>query len=161
MGEPMEWSESDSLANRFSMLVASNDVGYMFKQFVADIIAGEYDRQETARSIQDFIRSHPVALYSFTTCPFCRRAKDFMDEKNIPYVAIELDALEGNEGNQIRAELGRLTRRTSVPSIFIGAEYIGGCNDGSPGLLPLAQEEGGRKLNAMLENAFPNKSISV
>ena len=75
MGEPMEWSESDSLANRFSMLVASNDIGYKFKQFVADIIAGEYDREETERSIQDFIRSHPVALYSFTTCPFCRRAK--------------------------------------------------------------------------------------
>ena len=75
MGEPMEWCESDSLANRLSMLVASNDFGYMFKQFVADIIAGEYDREETERSIQDFIRSHPVALYSFTTCPFCRRAK--------------------------------------------------------------------------------------
>jgi glutaredoxin 3 len=61
-------------------------------------------------------------MYSFTTCPFCRKAKDYLEEMSIPYVSIELDLLPGNEGNEIRAELGRMTRRTSVPSIFIGGE---------------------------------------
>jgi glutaredoxin 3 len=45
--------------------------------------------------------------------------------------------LPGNEGNEIRAVLGKLTKRTSVPSIFIDGNYIGGCNDGNPGLVPL------------------------
>jgi hypothetical protein len=58
-------------------------------------------------AIQDFISNEPVAMYSFTTCPFCRKAKDFLDEQNIAYKCIELDLLEGNEGNEIRAELGR------------------------------------------------------
>ena len=61
-----------------------------------------------------------------------------MEEHAIPYQSLELDDLPGNRGNEIRAMLGRKTRRTSVPSIFIGGQYIGGCNDG-PGLLPLAE----------------------
>ena len=90
-------------------------------------------------------------MYSFTTCPFCRKAKDYLDRESIPYRAIELDELDGNEGNEIRAELGRMTKRTSVPSIFIGGEYIGGCNDG-PGLLFLANEQPDR-FNELLQKA--------
>lgn len=147
-GEPMEWSESESFANRFSTMVASNSLGYQFKQFVADIVAGnDYDKEAVNARIDSFIAEHPVAMFSFTTCPFCRRAKDLLDEKGIPYKAIELDELEGNVGNEIRASLGRKTGRTSVPSIFIGGNYIGGCNDG-PGLLPL--EKSG-ELDRMLQ----------
>ena len=148
-GEPMEWAEENSIANQFTKLVSSNELGYRFKQGVADLVAGEYDEVATRRSVEDFIGGGGVALYSFTTCPFCRKAKDFLEEQSIPYTAIELDLLPGNEGNEIRAVLGKLTRRTSVPSIFIGGEYIGGCNDG-PGLLPLSREE---RFDAMLEKA--------
>jgi len=148
-GEPMEWAEENSFANQFSEMVSSNDIGYKFKQTVADLVAGEYNREERSESINKFISDNPVAMYSFTTCPFCRKAKDYLDDNNIPYTAIELDELPGNEGNEIRAELGRKTKRTSVPSIFIGAEYVGGCNDG-PGLLPLAREN---KLGGLLEKA--------
>lgn len=152
-GEPMEWAESDSLANKFSELIASNDLGYRFKQGVADIVAGEYDEEGTKQIVERFVSSKPVAMYSFTTCPFCRKAKDYLDEQKIPYTAVELDELPENQGNEIRATLGKLTRRTSVPSIFIGGEYVGGCNDGSPGLFPLAREDGGETLNAKLRKA--------
>mmetsp|Transcript_18797 Transcript_18797/g.28516 ORF Transcript_18797/g.28516 Transcript_18797/m.28516 type:complete len:244 (+) Transcript_18797:88-819(+) len=151
-GEPMEWAEEDSFANKLSDVIQSNDIGYKFKQTVADLVAGEYDRDAREESIRTFIGESPVAMYSFTTCPFCRKAKDYLEEQSIAYESIELDLLPGNEGNEIRAELGRITRRTSVPSIFIGGEYIGGCNDG-PGLLPLARENGGEKLNNLLERA--------
>lgn len=47
-----------------------------------------------------------------------------------------------SEGNPKRAALGRLTGKSSVPSIWIGGNYIGGCDDGpsddAPGLVPLA-----------------------
>ena len=148
--EPMEWAEENSFANQFSAMVSSNELGYRFKQTVADLVAGEYDKEMRGESIKQFISETPVAMYSFTTCPFCRKAKDYLEEQSIPYTSIELDELPGNEGNEIRAELGRLTKRTSVPSIFIGGEYIGGCNDGRPGLLPLARED---KLKNMLEKA--------
>lgn len=137
-GEPMEWSDSSSIANQFSEIVSSNSLGYMFKQWVADIVAGDYEEEVLASKIGAFVQENKVAMFSFSTCPFCRRAKDFLDEKGIEYQAMEIDELDGNEGNQIRAMLGRKTKRTSVPSIFVAGQFIGGCNDG-PGLLPLAQ----------------------
>ena len=147
IGEPMEWSESESFANKFSEVIASNDIGYKFKQFVADIIAGDYDEPAVQQDVDQFISSNQVVMFSFTTCPFCRRAKDYLEEKDIPYVSMELDELPDNRGNEIRATLGKMTRRTSVPSIFINNQYIGGCNDG-PGLIPLAQSG---QLNKLLK----------
>ena len=138
LGEPMEWSEGDSLANKFSAIVANNPLGYSFKQFVADIVAGDFDQDIVTAQVDSFIQNNTVAMFSFTSCPFCRRAKDYMEDNSISYTAMELDELDGNLGNQIRAVLGRKTKRTSVPSIFIKGQYIGGCNDG-PGLLPLAE----------------------
>eukprot|EP00546_Thalassionema_frauenfeldii_P016550 CAMPEP_0178901944 /NCGR_PEP_ID=MMETSP0786-20121207/4324_1 /TAXON_ID=186022 /ORGANISM="Thalassionema frauenfeldii, Strain CCMP 1798" /LENGTH=227 /DNA_ID=CAMNT_0020573143 /DNA_START=61 /DNA_END=744 /DNA_ORIENTATION=+ len=138
VGEPMQWSESGSAANKFSKLIASNPIGYRFKQFVADIVAGEFDENKVADVVDAFIESNTIAMFSFTTCPFCRKAKDFLSENDIAYSSMELDQLDGNLGNEIRAVLGRKTKRTSVPSIFISGEHIGGCNDG-PGLLTLAE----------------------
>jgi glutaredoxin 3 len=149
VGEPMEWSERESMANKLSEFIASNDIGYTLKQFVADIVAGDFDKDQVGAEVDGFIQTHPVAMFSFSTCPFCRRAKDFLEEKSIPYHSVELDELEGNRGNEIRAMLGRKTRRTSVPSIFIGGRYIGGCNDG-PGLLPLAESG---ELDRLLDQA--------
>jgi glutaredoxin 3 len=158
LGEPMEWSEKESLANQVSEVIASNSIGYNFKQFVADIVAGsDYDKEQTRIEIEEFISStnkksffntnESVAMYSFTSCPFCRQAKDYFDENNIKYKVIELDELEGNKGNEIRATLGKITKRTSVPSIFIKGQAIGGLNDGMPGLLPLVESG---ELKAML-----------
>ena len=142
IGEPMEWSEGNSMANQLSKVMASGP-GYMFKQFVADAVAGEYDEQETGQYIDGFIsaaiQDRQVAMLSFSTCPFCRRAKDYLDENNIVYTVIELDDLDGNRGNEIRASLGKKVKRTSVPAIWIGEEFVGGCNDG-PGLLTLANQ---------------------
>ena len=103
--------------------------------------------------INDFVGSNPVAMFSFTTCPFCRRAKDVLDEKGVPYVSMELDERGGNRGNEIRATLGRMTKRTSVPSIFVGGQSIGGCNDG-PGLIPLNESgELDRLLSASVDGS--------
>ena len=139
VGEPMEWSQKSSAANRFSEMVAGNSIGYQFKQWVADIVAGSnYNREAVQAEMDQFVQTNEIAMFSFTTCPFCRRAKDVLNERGIRYAVLELDELKGNEGNEIRAELGRKTKRTSVPSIFVRGQYIGGCNDG-PGLIPLME----------------------
>lgn len=151
VGEPMEWSEKASFANQLSEFMAGP--GYAFKQFVADIVAGEYDEEATQLRVDRFVDENPVAMFSFTTCPFCRRAKDYLEENNIPYLAMELDELDGNAGNEIRAVLGKKTKRTSVPAIFVGGEFIGGCNDG-PGLLTLADQG---RLDGMVQAALQVK----
>jgi glutaredoxin 3 len=153
VGEPMEWSESNSWANQFSQLMASGP-GYALKQWVADIVAGSnYNATQISQEVDAFVNQHTVAMYSFTTCPFCRRAKDYLQAQNIPFHAIELDERKGNKGNEIRAVLGRKTKRTSVPAIFIGGKFIGGCNDG-PGLLTLAERG---ELMPLIERAQTRK----
>jgi glutaredoxin 3 len=148
IGEPMEWSETDSLANRFTEMVSGNPVGYRIKQSIADIVAGSnYNVTEVDQIIDSFISDNGVALFAYATCPFCRRAKDALQEIGVPFQVMELDELPGNQGNEIRARLGRRTKRTSVPHIFIHQQFIGGCNDGSPGLIPLIQSG---KLTEML-----------
>ena len=54
-----------------------------------------------------------------------------MDEKGVKYTVMELDVVE--DGKAIRAEMADLVGRTSVPAIWIGGTFIGGCNDGPTG----------------------------
>jgi hypothetical protein len=60
-------------------------------------------------------------------------------KEGISYKVIERDELDENGGNDSRATIGMLTKRTSVHSTFIKGKPIGGLNGGTPGLLPLAE----------------------
>ncbi len=61
-GEPMEWSEGTSVANKFSEIVATNPIGYRFKQWVADIVAGEYDEEIVSATVDDFFSGTTTSL---------------------------------------------------------------------------------------------------
>jgi glutaredoxin 3 len=134
-------SSPSAVRNRhseFAPLHASKmeSIAYRMKQFIVDAFAGgDYDAEKVNAEIDNFVKENPVAVISFTTCPYCIKAKAALDERGIKYTCWELDR-EENRGSTYRAELGRRFRRTSVPAIFVRGQFIGGCNDG-PGLLPL------------------------
>lgn len=52
------------------------------------------------------------------------------------------------DGKAIRAEMADVIGRTSVPAIFIGGDFIGGCNDGPKG--GIVKLNGSGELDAML-----------
>ena len=54
-----------------------------------------------------------------------------MDAKGVKYTVVELD--EVPDGPALRAEMGGLVGRTSVPAIWIDGAFVGGCNDGPMG----------------------------
>ena len=65
------------------------------------------------------------------------------------FTVVDLDVEDG--GMATKAELIGITGQTSVPQVFIGGEFIGGCNDGGiGGVMPL-KESG--KLEDMLIKA--------
>ena len=104
---------------------------YSLKQFLADIAAGEYDATAVNRQIDDLIETNPCVMFSFTSCPYCIKAKSVLiDELGANVKVIELD-IDLAVGYPIRAELGRRTGRTSVPSVWIGGQFVGGCSDGA------------------------------
>mmetsp|Transcript_5194 Transcript_5194/g.13019 ORF Transcript_5194/g.13019 Transcript_5194/m.13019 type:complete len:492 (+) Transcript_5194:70-1545(+) len=79
-----------------------------------------------------------ITVYSISGCPYCKRAKGFLAEHNLPYTEINLDVYPTR-----RAEMVSITQRHTVPQIFFNAEHIGGSDD----LLSLSDE----KLNEFIE----------
>lgn len=71
-----------------------------------------------------------------------------MEEKGAKYTVVELDLDE--DGKAIRAEMADIIGRTSVPAIWIGGDFVGGCNDGPMGGINSLNES--NKLNGMLES---------
>jgi len=93
--------------------------------------AGEYDTAAVRAKLTGLIEDEPVLMLSFVKWPFCIKAKALLDAKGAKYTVIELD--EAVDGKAIRAELGEMMGRTSVPAIWIGGQFVGGCNDGPMG----------------------------
>ena len=52
------------------------------------------------------------------------------------------------DGKALRAEMAGIIGRTSVPAIWIGSDFIGGCNDGPKGGIVKLDESG--ELDKML-----------
>ncbi|ATQ68001.1 MULTISPECIES: glutaredoxin 3 [Methylosinus] len=66
-----------------------------------------------------------IVIYTTSTCPYCRAAKQLLELKRIAYQEIPVDG-----DPQKRAEMSRLAEgRSTVPQIFIDGQPIGGCDD--------------------------------
>ena len=74
-----------------------------------------------------------------------------MDEKGAKYTVVELD--KEADGKAIRAEMGEMLGRTSVPAVWIKGTFIGGCNDGPPGYGGINTLVSSNKLDGMLKTA--------
>ncbi len=67
-----------------------------------------------------------VEIYTWSTCPFCRRAKQLLDQKGVNYTEYVLDGDEAARD----AMVARGTKgRRSVPQVFINNQHIGGNDD--------------------------------
>ena len=65
-----------------------------------------------------------VEIYTKDWCPFCSRAKAFLDRREIPYTEIDVTTDRVRE-SEMRERSGRRT----VPQIFISGKGIGGSDD--------------------------------
>ncbi len=66
-----------------------------------------------------------VKMYSTGSCPFCIRAKALLRERGVE----SIDEIRIDERPAERATMIEVTRRYTVPQIFIGSVHIGGCDD--------------------------------
>lgn len=148
----------DLISKTVRTFIAGVQKGDPVKLSIADSIAvatnpnlQEVDREDILNKALLDSNSDPVVIFSWRFSPSCNKAKTLLQEIGADFKAFELDAMQ--EGNIIRAVLGRKVGRTSVPMIFIGGKYIGGCDDGptkdAPGLVRLAFQG---KLRPMLQS---------
>ena len=67
----------------------------------------------------------PIVVYTKSSCPYCRAAKDLLRRKGAPFEEIVVDGDRAGRAAMAQKAGGR----SSVPQIFIGAAHVGGCED--------------------------------
>ncbi len=66
-----------------------------------------------------------VEIYTWTTCPYCIRAKALLDSKGVKYTEYNITG-----DNAARAKMiERTGGPDSIPQIFINGKHYGGCDD--------------------------------
>jgi cysteine synthase A len=76
--------------------------------------------------------AEPVVVFALEWCEFCWSVRRFLDRAGVPFRAISLDAAEfqaGDRGGAIRTALRARTGVVTIPQVFVGGEFIGGCTE--------------------------------
>jgi cysteine synthase A len=74
----------------------------------------------------------PVVMFALEWCEFCWSVRRMFAAYGVPYVSVDLDSVAyQNEdwGGQIRAALTAETGVATIPQIFVGGKFVGGCTD--------------------------------
>ena len=106
---------------------------------------GAYDEAEVRAEISATINSSPVVVYTYGLSPFSTEVLDILESTGCKYENVELGAewfALGGEGSATRVELRKLYGQGSLPHVFIGGEWVGGCTTGAEGGLAGLVERG-------------------
>ncbi|XP_010866920.1 glutaredoxin 2 isoform X2 [Esox lucius] len=77
--------------------------------------------------LQEVVSHNCIVIFSKTTCPYCKMAKNVFNEIGATYKVIELD--EHNDGRRLQEALAQMTGARTVPRVFINGNCIGGGSD--------------------------------
>lgn len=65
-----------------------------------------------------------IVIFSILGCPFCIRAKGYLDQLGLQYIDVNLD-----KNSEARQKVIDLTGKKTVPQIFFNEKLIGGWDD--------------------------------
>ena len=77
-------------------------------------------------------QEQPLTMFALEWCEFCWSIRKLFAHLGIDYRSVDLDSVEYQEddlGGQIKAELTSRTDCVTIPQLFIGGKFIGGCTD--------------------------------
>jgi cysteine synthase A len=97
--------------------VAMPDADVEIKAFVSELLG---DPQQ------------PVVLFALEWCEFCWSLRKLFAKLGIDYRSVDLDSVAyqaDDRGGRIRAELTRRNGCETIPQVYIGGEFIGGCTE--------------------------------
>jgi len=66
-----------------------------------------------------------IEIYTWSSCPFCIRAKALLDRKSVEYTEYCIDGDEAARDQMAERAHGK----RSLPQIFIDDQHIGGCDE--------------------------------
>jgi cysteine synthase A len=98
----------------------------------------EAPKPEVTAKAADFLArtradaAKPVVMFALEWCEFCWSVRRMFEAYGIAYHSVDLDSVEyqqGDWGGQIRSALTGATGVATIPQIFVGGEFVGGCTD--------------------------------
>ena len=76
--------------------------------------------------------AQPLVMFALEWCEFCWAVRKLFAKHGIAYRSIDLDSTayqRDDRGGQIRAVLRERTGSRTIPQIFVGGEFVGGCSE--------------------------------
>jgi cysteine synthase A len=74
----------------------------------------------------------PVVMFALEWCEFCWSLRKLFARLGISYRSVDIDAValqEGNLGGRVRNQLNARTGIRTIPQVFVGGQFIGGCTE--------------------------------
>lgn len=103
------------------------------------------------------MRSRRVILYALSTCGWCRRTKELLNQNSVEHEFCDIDVATGHEKKQAMAEVKKLNHHGSYPTIVIGNEVVVGF-DQDRIIRLLGLEEAVRRAKETVERARQEKA---
>ncbi len=69
-----------------------------------------------------------MKLYTLSTCPWCRKAKQFFTDRGVPYEFVDVDLLQGEEQDRIADEVLKMSGSLQYPVVVIDEQVVTGFN---------------------------------
>ena len=69
-----------------------------------------------------------VSMYTLSTCPWCRKTKQFFKDKNIQFDFIDYDLATEGEQDRISKDMMKYTGHVAFPFVRIDEEVVIGYN---------------------------------
>lgn len=66
-----------------------------------------------------------IVVHTKNGCKFCELVKEFLTNKNIPYIVVHYDPLLTNY-DKMKNKLMNKTNHITFPQLFVGEVFIGG-----------------------------------
>ncbi|WP_457096942.1 glutaredoxin domain-containing protein [Lysobacter sp. P5_B9] len=76
--------------------------------------------------------AQPLVLFALEWCEFCWSLRKLFAQCAMPYRSVDLDSTayqRDDRGGQIRAVLAARTGSRTIPQVFVGGQFIGGCTE--------------------------------
>jgi len=76
------------------------------------------------------IKKGDVLIYALSTCQWCRKTKELLDEMGIDYYYIDVDLVNGDEQKEVIEDIKKFNPACSFPTMVINErESIVGFDD--------------------------------
>jgi glutaredoxin-like protein NrdH len=74
-----------------------------------------------------------IVFFALSTCPACKKTKDFLNQKGVDYILVEVDTVDKDSRDKLLSELRKYNPRETFPTVVIdgGAKIVVGYDERS------------------------------